>query len=274
MGIGSGANESHIPMIGIFDSGIGGLTTVRAIMQKLPGYDILYYGDTARMPYGSKSPETVRQYALENTRFLVERGARIIVIACNSAASTAMDAVTQTFDLPVFEVVNPAVEAAIAAPLPPRIGVIGTRATIASGVYEARIKALQPNATVHSVPCPLLVPLVEEGWLDTPETTRIVKKYLHPLKTKQIRTLILGCTHYPILKELIQKKIGKSVRIIDSGSCVADTVVRYLAQNPQMDARLEKNGEHRFFVSDITAQFQRSARTMLQGPIHLTHVRM
>jgi glutamate racemase len=248
MGIGGGANESHIPMIGIFDSGIGGLTTVRAIMQKLPGYDILYYGDTARMPYGSKSPETVRQYALENTRFLVERGARIIVIACNSAASTAMDAVTQTFDLPVFEVVNPAVEAAIAAPLPPRIGVIGTRATIASGVYEARIKALQPNATVHSVPC--------------------------PLKTKQIRTLILGCTHYPILKELIQKKIGKSVRIIDSGSCVADTVVRYLAQNPQMDARLEKNGEHRFFVSDITAQFQRSARTMLQGPIHLTHVRM
>lgn len=261
-------------MIGIFDSGIGGLTTVRAIMQQLPGYDILYYGDTARMPYGSKSPETVRQYAMENTRFLIERGAKIIIIACNSAASTAMDSVTQAFDLPVFEVVNPAVDAAITVRTAPRIGVIGTRATIASGVYEARIKALKPEATVHSIPCPLLVPLVEEGWLDTPETTRIVKKYLHPLKTRQIRTLILGCTHYPILKDLIQKKIGKGVRIIDSGSCVAGTVARYLQQHPEVDALLGKNGEHRFYVSDITEQFQRSAHTMLQGPIKLSHVRM
>ncbi|TYT75070.1 glutamate racemase [Desulfobotulus mexicanus] len=261
-------------MIGIFDSGIGGLTTVRAIMQKLPGYDILYYGDTARMPYGSKSPATVQQYAMENSRFLVENGAKIIIIACNSAASIAVDAVKASFDLPVFEVVDPAVEAALAYPLPHRIGVIGTRATIASGIYEKKIKALNPDATVHSLPCPLLVPLVEEGWLDTPETTRIIKKYLHPLKTRQIRSLILGCTHYPILEKPIAKKIGKGVRIIDSGSCVADTVARYLKEHPETDNLLTKNHKHRFYVSDITEQFEKTARTMLQESISLSHIRM
>ncbi|MCW7752719.1 glutamate racemase [Desulfobotulus sp. H1] len=261
-------------MIGIFDSGIGGLTTVRAIMQALPGYNILYYGDTARMPYGSKSPETVRQYAMENTRFLVENGAKIIIIACNSAASTAMEAVTASFHLPVFEVVDPAVQAAVNAKGSLRIGVIGTRATIRSGIYESKIKALRPDATVHSVPCPLLVPLVEEGWLHTPETVRIVKKYLNPLKTRQVTSLILGCTHYPILKKIIHRKIGKHVRIIDSGSCVAQTVTDYLRQHPDMDAQLEKTNLHRFYVSDITEQFAISARTMLQEPIRLSQIRM
>lgn len=261
-------------MIGVFDSGLGGLTTVRALMQKLPGYDILYYGDTARMPYGSKSPETVRRYAMENTEFLIKRGAKIIIIACNSASSAAMETVSASFDLPVFEVVNPAVDEAITGRRPPSIGVIGTRATIKSNVYETKILARRSDAKVYSVACPLLVNLVEEGWIKSPETRRIVKKYLQPLKTRQIDTLILGCTHYPILQEIIHEKIGKRVRIIDSGACVADTLARYLKENPELDQSLGKNNAHQFYVSDITEQFRVSACAMLRKPIELCHIRM
>lgn len=261
-------------MIGIFDSGLGGLTTVRALMQKLPGYDILYYGDTARMPYGSKSPETVCRYAVENTEFLIRNGAKIIIIACNSASSAAMETVSASFDLPVFEVVNPAVEEALTGSLPPRIGVIGTRATIRSGVYEKKIREKKADAKVYSVACPLLVNLVEEGWIKSPETRRIVKKYLLPLKSRQVATLILGCTHYPILKEVIHEKIGKKVRIIDSGTCVAETLARYLKEHPELDQALGKNHAHQFYVSDMTDQFRITAEAMLRKPIDLRHIRM
>ena len=190
-------------MIGVFDSGIGGLTVVNALMAQLPGYDIVYFGDTARTPYGSKSPATVLRYARQNTEFLLTHNARMIVMACNTASSIATNDLTTSFDVPIFEVISPAVELALTQSRRGRIGVMGTRATIKSDVYAKKIRALRPEMQVYSQACPLLVPLVEEGWLNRPETAMIVKKYLHPLKVRQIDTLILGCTHYPIIRNQI-----------------------------------------------------------------------
>ncbi len=259
-------------MIGIFDSGLGGLTVARAIRQELPGYDFTYFGDTARTPYGAKSAATVARYAMEDTAFLFNQGARIIVIACNSASSVATDEITRFCSSPVFEVITPAAILAGQLSRNAIIGVIGTRATISSGIYETRIHKLHPEATVYSQPCPLLVPLVEEGWMNKPETAMIIKKYLHPLKTRHIDTLILGCTHYPILKQTIQNKIGKKVTIIDSSLAVARQIKTFLADHPRIDAKLSQKGTSRFFVSDITPQFQKTARLILKQDITLEHV--
>jgi len=227
-------------MIGIFDSGVGGLTVVRALMRRLPDQDMVYFGDTARTPYGTKSRETVIGYAVENTEFLLEKGADIIIMACNSASSVATETLREKFDVPVFEVITPAVDMAINISVSYRIGVIGTRATVNSGIYEKKITREKPEARVFSVPCPLLVPLVEEGWFEKPETRMIVKKYLHPLKTKQIDTLILGCTHYPILKKLIMSKVGKKVTIIDSSTAVTEMVNDYLEKMPDVEKNPQK----------------------------------
>jgi len=259
-------------VIGVFDSGIGGLTVAKAMSGLLPDYPICYFGDTARTPYGTKSPQTVIGYCLENTRFLIEKGATMIVVACNTASSVAAEALRQSFDVPILEVITPAVEMAISDRRARSIGVIGTRATVKSGVYEAKIAAMAPDLRVHSVPCPLLVPLVEEGWLTQPETRRIVKKYLHPLKTRQIDTLILGCTHYPILKEMIQEKIGKRVRIIDSSIAVVKSLESYLQAHPEQGSSLARKGTAGIFVSDVTEQFQKVAQTILRKRVVLQHV--
>lgn len=261
-------------MIGIFDSGIGGLTVVRSLMEHLPGYDIIYFGDTARTPYGSKSPETLIGYALENTEFLLNRGAKIIVMACNTTSSVAAESLVERFDIPIFEVITPAAEISIKTSRKLRIGVIGTRATIKSGIYEKKIKAMKPEAKVYSAACPLLVPLVEEGWLKKPETAMIIKKYLHPLKVRQIDTLILGCTHYPLLKDKIQKKIGKKVSVIDSSIAVSEKVKDFLENHTEIDNMLTKNGEFRLFVSDVTDQFEKTARTTLKRNVLLEHVKI
>ncbi|MBW1693233.1 MAG: glutamate racemase [Deltaproteobacteria bacterium] len=259
-------------MIGIFDSGIGGLTVVRSLMEHLPGYDIVYFGDTARTPYGTKSPETVVRYALENIDFLLSKGSKIIVMACNTASSVAAESVNDQFDLPIFEVITPAVEITVKRSKHLRIGVIGTRATVNSGVYEKKIKALSPEAKVYSTACPLLVPLVEEGWVKKPETSMIIKKYLHPLKVRQIDTLILGCTHYPLLKDKIQRKIGKKVDVIDSSKAVAKKVKAFLNTHAEVDRQLVKKGNFRLFVSDVTDQFQKTARMTLKRNVVLEHV--
>ncbi|MDI6687215.1 MAG: glutamate racemase [Desulfobacterales bacterium] len=261
-------------MIGIFDSGIGGLTVVRAFIEQMSGYDIIYFGDTARTPYGNKSPETVVKYALENTEFLLGKGAKIIIMACNTASSVATEKMTERFDVPIFEVITPAVKLAIKTSGKSGIGVIGTMATINSGIYEKKIKQANPYAKVYSFPCPLLVPLVEEGWLKKPETRMIVKKYLHPLKVRQIGTLILGCTHYPILKKIIQEKIGKRVKIIDSSIAVVDEVKAFLENHVEFDSMLDKKGVCRFFVSDVTEQFKKTAKEMLKRTVILEHVRI
>lgn len=259
-------------MIGIFDSGIGGLTVVRAIMDEMPEYDLVYFGDTARTPYGTKSSRTVIEYSLENTDFLIKNGAKLIVMACNTASSVATEAVRKTFDVPLYEVVSPAVQLAVETTKAGAIGVIGTRGTIASGIYERKIKEIRPEARVYSAPCPLLVPLVEEGWLKKPETRMIVKKYLHPLKVRQIDTLILGCTHYPVLKGIISEKIGKRVGIIDSSTALARQIRQFLDDRPNLDGALSKTGTARFYVSDITPQFRKTARTIIKHEIDLIPV--
>ncbi len=259
-------------MIGIFDSGLGGLTVVRTMMKQLPEYDIVYFGDTARTPYGSKSRETVIGYSFENTEFLIKMGAKLIIIACNTASSVATHKLSEKYNLPIFEVITPAIENALSATRNHKIGVIGTRATINSNIYEQKIMEKKPEAHVYSNACPLLVPLVEEGWLSKPETRMIVKKYLHPLKGKQIDTLILGCTHYPLLKDIIQHKIGKQVKIIDSSISIASQIKSYIQNSPEIDLSLSKKGKSKFYVSDITDQFKLTAQKILKQKIHLEHV--
>jgi glutamate racemase len=259
-------------MIGVFDSGIGGLTVAKAIMAALPEYDILYFGDTARTPYGSKSPHTVIAYSKKNVEFLVQNGAKIIVIACNTASSVASTSLAASFSQPVFEVITPGAQMAVAATRVGRIGVIGTRATIDSGIYQQKIKTADPDVRVFSAACPLLVPLVEEGWLKRPETRMIVKKYLHPLKMRKIDTLILGCTHYPVLKLLIQTKIGKRVTIIDSSVSVASQVKAFFENHPDMDAQMGKNRQYRFYVSDTAGQFEKTAHLVLGRRVEIRQV--
>ena len=260
-------------MIGIFDSGIGGLTVVREVLKQLPRYRIVYFGDTARTPYGPKSPRTITEYALEDTEFLLKQGAQIIVVACNSVSAVATEVLREKFRIPIFEVIAPAVQTTLALTRSRRVGIIGTRATIGSGVYERSLKTVDPDIQVYSYPCPLLVPLVEEGWLKRPETKQIVRKYLYPLKRQQIDTLVLGCTHYPLLKGIIQSKIGRRVRVIDSSQEAAAWVKTYLDENPVLAGRLTpagvEGGGHRFFVSDLTPNSEAVAREFLGREIRL-----
>lgn len=259
-------------MIGVFDSGIGGLTVVRALMDVLPGHDITYLGDTARTPYGSKSAGTIIDYSLNNTEFLRQQGASLIIIACNTASSYAYGAVKAHFDGPVYEVIGPGAQLALAQSKRLRIGIIGTRATVASGIYEARIQSISPHAKAIARACPLLVPLVEEGWLTQPETNRIVRKYLRPLKDRQVDTLILGCTHYPVLKDVIRRKMGPRVVLVDSAQAIAAQVKRHLEQNGDTGAPAsEVKGQCRIFITDTAQQFQKTARLIIQSPVEIEH---
>lgn len=240
-------------MIGIFDSGVGGMTVARAIEQLCPGYPLIYFGDIARTPYGSKSPETIRNYSINNTDFLLEHGAELIVIACNSAASTARTILHEHTTVPILDVITPAVNRATKISKNGRIGVIGTRATIKSEIYEQGINRQRPESKVFSQSCPLLVPLVEEGWLNKQETKMIIRRYLHPLRTRQIDTLVLGCTHYPLLKHLIGPRVGRRVQLIDSSVEVAQAVRSFLDTHADCVERLyDPEKESRFFVSDLT----------------------
>lgn len=252
-------------MIGVFDSGIGGLTVVRALMDALPDEDIIYLGDTARTPYGNKSRDTIIRYSLNNTDFLVRHGADAVVIACNTASSFAYEAVRSKFQIPLFEVIGPGAQLAVQHSKKLRIGVIGTRATISSGIYEKKIKEIQDNAVVVMAPCPLLVPLVEEGWLNRPETAMIVRKYLAPLKTRQIDTLILGCTHYPVLRKLIQRKIGARVTLVDSAEAIAMQVQGQLRSfHGERCAGSSSKGRCSIYVTDTADQFQKTAHLILR----------
>ena len=262
-------------MIGVFDSGIGGLTVVRALLDHFPGHDIIYLGDTARTPYGSKSSHTIVKYSLNNTEFLVRKGAGTIVIACNTASSYAYDSVRRNFNMPVYEVIGPGSQLAVQRSRKLRIGVIGTRATIASGIYEKKIKAVAPEAKVFQMACPLLVPLVEEGWFEKPETNRIVRKYLSGLKTKQIDTLILGCTHYPVLRDIIQRKIGSRVKLVDSAEAVARQVSHDLkTPDPALSPPISSSAQCRIYVTDAAEQFQKTAQYILRKkvPIELADI--
>ncbi|MFL5272631.1 MAG: glutamate racemase, partial [Anaeromyxobacteraceae bacterium] len=208
--------------IGIFDSGVGGLTVQRAILDRLPGLDTVYLGDTARVPYGSKSPEVVTQYSLRNARFLVARGIDLLVVACNTASAVALPALRDVLALPVLGVVEPGAAAAARATRSGRIGVIGTPSTIASGAYQRAIVAARPDAEVLARACPLFVPLAEEGWTDpADEVVRgVARRYLAPLRAARIDTLVLGCTHYPLLAGAIAAELP-GVTLVDSAAAVA-----------------------------------------------------
>jgi len=241
--------------IGIFDSGIGGLTVVKQLMYLLPAEQLVYFGDTARIPYGSKSKRLIEQYAIENARFLMQYDIKALVVACNTASSLAMDVLLDYLDIPVIGVVIPGAEAAVELTRNNKIGVIGTIATINSNSYMIQIQKRLKDAKVYAQPCPLLVPLVEEGWLEDEITIMTLKKYLPEMIREQVDTLILGCTHYPLLEKIIRKIMGDHVKLIDSGKETVKAVKQVL-----MDAGLlnqsEKIGPDKFFVSDIPMKFE------------------
>ncbi|XOU94107.1 MAG: glutamate racemase [Candidatus Kerfeldbacteria bacterium] len=240
-------------MIGIFDSGVGGLTVVKEIFKLLPEYQITYFGDTARTPYGIKSKETVIKYAIEDANFLIKKGVKIIIIACNTASAVASDELKNKFpNIPIFEVITPAVKKALEISNNKKIGIIGTRATINSNIYKTLIHKSDKSYTIISQACPLFVPLAEEGWINKPVTKSIVNTYLSPLKQKQIDTLILGCTHYPLLKTIIKEKAGKQISLVDPAEQTSLEIKKFLKKNPEIEKSLSKSNEHSFFFSDIT----------------------
>lgn len=242
-------------MIGIFDSGIGGLTVVREIKKTIPDEPILYLGDTARLPYGTKSPEAVKRFALEISDFLQKRGAGVIVIACNTVSAIAARDIEKNFPLPVFNVIDPAVAKAREITRNRKVGVIGTPATIKSGVYQRRLKGLK----VFAEACPLLVPLVEEGWLERSETRMIVEHYLAPLKQKRIDTLILGCTHYPLLMPLIRDIMGPDVELVNS----AREIALSLKKKKKLFSGESRRARDTFFVTDNPYHFEKLSTLIL-----------
>jgi glutamate racemase len=202
--------------IGVFDSGVGGLTVVREIVRQLPGEDIIYFGDTARVPYGTKSRETVIRFSIEDILFLLKHEVKLICVACNTVSSVALPSVRHHFRVPLVGVITPAVKEAVYATQNKRIGVIGTKATVKSRTYEKEIRQLDAKIKVVTCACPLFVPFVEEGWLKGRVVLDVARKYLEPLKKAKVDTVILGCTHYPLLKSIIQKILGSKVKLIDS----------------------------------------------------------
>ncbi|MBI4341725.1 MAG: glutamate racemase [Candidatus Omnitrophica bacterium] len=248
--------------IGVFDSGIGGLTVVQALIHELPAESIVYFGDTARVPYGTKSKSTIVKFSLENVEFLLRFGVKCIVIACNTASSWALPTLRKYFKVPIIGVIRPGAMAAVRQTRTKRIGVIGTTATIRSGAYEAAIHRIDPSAKVISQECPLFVPLVEEGWLTGSICRAIAQAYLEPLTRQRIDTLILGCTHYPLLAPAIQQVLGRDVALVDSAQQTAAEVRGVLTA---ADAFAQPNGHprYRFFVTDEPAHFNRVGHRLL-----------
>ena len=241
--------------IGVFDSGVGGLTVVRALMERLPFEDILYFGDTARVPYGVKSAETITGYARQITDFLLRRNVKLLIIACNTMAAVAYQAVTNLSQVPVLDVIDAGARAAANATRTKAIGVIGTPATINSNAYTRAIHSYDNEIRVFSQACPLFVPLVEEGWFDHPVTRLTAAEYLKPVLAERIDTLVLGCTHYPLLKPLLQEATGPEIRLIDSAEAMAAIAANLLAETGLEHPR-RRLPDYRFFVTDVPYRFQ------------------
>jgi glutamate racemase len=241
--------------IGIFDSGIGGLTVARAIYERLPHESTIYFGDTARVPYGPKSPDTVRRYSLEILHWLLGQGVKAVVIACNTSTAHALDALQTASPVPVIGVIEPGARAAVAALHGGSIGVIGTAGTIASNAYARAIQTVRPGTAVEQRACPLFVPLVEEGWFEHPAAELVAAEYLAPLQRAKVDVMVLGCTHYPLLKPLLQRVMGANIKLIDSGEETAATVVDVLRARG-LNAPPGEATQHRFVVSDDEARFR------------------
>ncbi len=254
--------------IGVFDSGIGGLTVVKELFRVLPQESVLYFGDTARVPYGNKSRETIVKFSTESVLFLLHHEVKLVIVACNTASSHALPFLERSFSVPLIGVIEPGVQAAISATRTKRIGVIGTSATVASGAYERAIHRLDPTITVTSARCPLFVPVVEEGWVQRPVARAIAREYLAPLVKAKVDTLILGCTHYPLLKEMLREVLGSKIQLIDSAYQVAQHAKVILQHRHALQAHA--NGHrpiHHFYVSDESKHFTELGRRFLGRPI-------
>lgn len=261
--------------IGVFDSGVGGLTVLRALRRRLPEEATLYLGDTARVPYGPKSPETVRRYAAEAVGFLAGRGVKAVVIACNTATARAGAYLAGRVAVPVVGVVEPGAREAGARTRSGVVGVIGTQGTIESGSYEAAIRAIRPETTVHARACPLFVALAEEGWTDGEVARLTAEAYLAPLLAKGIDTLVLGCTHYPLLAPLLARVAGPDVELIDSAEATARAVAERLAELDLLAASSGEPGEARYYVTDDAERFRTLAGRFLDEPVeHLERVNL
>ncbi len=260
--------------IGVFDSGIGGLTVVRALREHLPNERIHYLGDTARVPYGGKSAATVERYSLEITEMLLAENCKAIVVACNTASALALPRLESTTPVPLIGVIRPGAAAAVAATRNGHIGVIGTRATIRSGAYENALRGLDPDVRITARACPLFVPLIEEGWLEGEITDRVVRQYLSPLVEEGVDTLVLGCTHYPLLSEAIGRFLGRSVTLVDSAQNCASAVTNLLDER-DLRASPEAVGQLSVALTDPPDAFLDVALEALQldlGPVEVRPV--
>ncbi len=248
--------------IGVFDSGIGGLTVAAALRELLPSERIFYVGDTARVPYGGKSAATIERYSLEISKMLLEEGAKLIVVACNTASALAVASLEAQLDVPVVGVIRPGAAAAVAATRSKRVGVIGTRATVQSKAYEKAIHALDPSVQVEAQACPLLVPLIEEGWMEDPVTDDVIARYLDPMLRSGVDTLVLGCTHYPLLHAALERRAGSGVRLVDSArNCALE--VRSVLTAGGLAAPADETGGMRVVLTDPSTCFLRVAESAL-----------
>jgi glutamate racemase len=263
---------SNAEPIGVFDSGMGGLTVVREIMSQLPNESIIYFGDTARVPYGPKSPDTVLRYSREITSYLRGEGVKALVIACNTATAHALPALRREFDFPIIGVIEPGARAAASATRTQRVGVIGTAGTIKSRAYEKEIRKLLPDVSLTAQACGLFVPLVEEGWLDTEPTRAIARNYLAPFVTAEIDTLVLGCTHYPLIKTVIGNVVGRDVRLIDSAHETARETAAVL-HDRGLQNESPNGARYRFIASDAPDTFLQLAQRFLGSAIDRVEAR-
>ena len=251
--------------IGIFDSGIGGLTVMREIMATLPHEHLIYLGDTGRYPYGTKSADTVRRYSIENAAFLADKGIKMLVVACNTSAAVALDVLSEQLEVPVIGVIEPGARAAVKRTRNRKVGVIGTEGTIASGAYTRALKRLDPQLELYTRACPLFVPLAEEGWVDNAVARGAAALYLTSLKRSGIDTLVLGCTHYPLLADVIAEVMGDKVRLVDSARTTAEAIRETLVRYALL--RRSGPGSASFFVTDTTDRFTKVAARFMGHPV-------
>ncbi len=255
-------------MIGIFDSGVGGLTIVKQVFKYLPKYQIIYFGDTAHLPYGTKGKRVVKEFSEKIVNWLLKKGAKIIVIACHTSSAWASDSLKEKFsNIPVFEMITPVVKEVLEDKNIKKIGIIGTPGTIKSKSYQKKLLDKKPDLKVYSKACPLFVPLVEEGWINREETKKIAEDYLTPIKKKGIDALVLACTHYPLLEKTIKEIMGKKVKIINPAQSLAGELKMFLKKNPDIISKLKVGDNHQFFFSDEPYHLKKLSKLALRKEI-------
>lgn len=264
-------SENREAPIGVFDSGVGGLTVAREIMRNLPSERIVYFGDTARVPYGSKSRESIIRFSRQIIHFLQEEHVKAIVVACNTASAYALDEVQKDLDIPIIGVVKPGAKVAAQATRNKRIGVIGTKGTIGSNIYADYIHEIDPEITVVGKACPLFVPLVEEGWLKDPVTVEVAQRYLQELQEQDVDTLVMGCTHYPLLRSVLRELLGEQVTLVNPAYETAQSLKQLLKEmNLDNPGIKEEEFPYRFYVSDLADQFTAFANSILPYDVSMT----